>query len=154
MSARSPRRRSSATSGTIRARSRSCSQTKNTSMSVGSARSVPIESRSRSMPAPKPIPGVGGPPISSMSPSYRPPPRLVVQLCVVLVEPLRELLDVGGTAVGVADRVELEHVIGHADAPQELRVELDHFGVDRRIVGADRLDRELPVLAVTAALRA
>ena len=71
----------------------------------------------------------------------------------MLVEPLRKFLDVGGTAVGVADRVELEHVVGHADATQELGVELDHLGVDRRIVGADRLDRELPVLAVTAALR-
>ena len=29
------------------------------------------------MPAPKPMPGVGGPPISSMSPSYRPPPQIV-----------------------------------------------------------------------------
>src|SRR6266508_2277446 len=59
MSARSPRRRSSARSGTIRARSPSCSQTKNTSMCEGSARSEPIESRSRSMPATRPGIGFG-----------------------------------------------------------------------------------------------
>ena len=29
------------------------------------------------MPAPNPTPGVGGPPISSTSPSYRPPPVIV-----------------------------------------------------------------------------
>ena len=71
----------------------------------------------------------------------------------MLVEPPGKSLDVCRTAVGVADRVDLEHVVGHADAAQELCVELDHLGVDRRIVGTDRLDRELPVLAVTAALR-
>src|SRR2546428_189241 len=102
MSARNPRRRSSARSGRLRARSLFCSHTKNTSMCGGSGRSEPIESRRRSMPAPKPIPGPGGPP------------------WVVLVEPLRELLEVGRTAVAVADRVELEHVVGHPDAAQEL----------------------------------
>src|SRR4029453_10079176 len=36
---------------------------------------------------------------------------------------------------------------------EQLVVELDDLRVDRRVVGADRLDRELPVLAVAAALR-
>ena len=71
----------------------------------------------------------------------------------MFVEPRRQLLDVGRTAVLVADRVQLEHVIGDADAAQKLRVELNHLRVDRRVIGADRLDRELPVLAVAPALR-
>src|SRR5204863_4867892 len=40
-----------------------------------------------------------------------------------------------------------------AEAGEELVVELDHLGVDRRVGRADRLDRELPVLAVAAPLR-
>ena len=48
--------------------------------SIGSSAAVTpsaaIASSSRSMPAPKPMPGVGGPPIASISPSYRPPPTI------------------------------------------------------------------------------
>ena len=80
--------------------------------------------------------------------------RLGVQLVLVLVEPGVQALEVGGAALAVADRVELEAVAGRAEPAQELVVELDDLGVERGIVGADRLDRELPVLAVAAALRA
>ena len=67
------------------------------------------------------------------------------------VEPLVEQPDVGGPAVAVPDRVQLQLELGHAELAQQLAVVLDHLGVDRRIVGADRLQRELPVLAVPAA---
>ena len=41
--------------------------------------------------------------------------------------------------------------LGHAEPPQQLGVELDHLGVDGGIGRADRLERQLPVLAVAAA---
>ena len=80
--------------------------------------------------------------------------RLGVELGLVLVEPGGEPLDVRRPAVGVADRVEVEHAVPDAEPVGQRRVELDDLGVDRRVVGADRLDRELPVLAVPALLRA
>ena len=199
-------------------------------------------STSRSIPAPNPTPGVGGPPISSTRPSYRPPPEsalsaptgldelpggprvvieapyerrhesiahsnhvestsnggevvparsaerlpdhrglaqhllnrrwllveivehaewvrhgLLARRCVqalgVRLEPRPELLEVGRTTVPASDRVELELVPGHPEPVQQRVVELDHLGVERRIVGADRLDGQLPELAVAAALR-
>ena len=79
--------------------------------------------------------------------------RLVVQLGVVLVEPVREPFDVRRPALLVADRVQLERVPRYLEALQQVGVELDHLGVDGRVVGADRLDRELPVLAVPSLLR-
>ena len=69
----------------------------------------------------------------------------------VRVEPRVQPLDVGRPAGGVADRVQPQLPLRHAEPPQQLVVELDHLGVDRRVGGADRLDRELPVLAVAAA---
>ena len=78
-------------------------------------------------------------------------PRLLVQLVLVLLEPGGQPLDVRGPAVAAADRVQLQPV-GRDPEPAEQRVvELDDLGVDRRIVRADRLDRELPVLAIAAA---
>ena len=71
----------------------------------------------------------------------------------MLVEPGVQLLEVRGTAVPVADRVQLEPPALDLEAPEELGIELDHLGVQRRVVGAHRLDVELPVLAELAALR-
>ena len=42
---------------------------------------------------------------------------------------------------------------GHAEAVEQRVVELEQLRVDRRVVGADRLDRCLPVLAVAALAR-
>ena len=71
----------------------------------------------------------------------------------MLVEPGRKPLDVRGSAVAVADRVDLEHVLRDAESAQQLGIELDHLRIDRGIIAPDRLDRELPVLAVPALLR-
>ena len=71
----------------------------------------------------------------------------------MLVEPALEPLEVGGPALTVADRVELKLVLRDVQPAQDVCVQRDQLGVDRRVVGADRLDRELPVLAVAAALR-
>ena len=79
--------------------------------------------------------------------------RLVVERVDVLVEPLLEPVDVRGAAVPVADRVQLELPLRHAEPAEHLDVEVDHLGVDRRIVRADRLDGLLPVLAVAVLLR-
>ena len=79
--------------------------------------------------------------------------RLVVELVRVLVEPGAQLLEVRGAAVPVADRVQLEPPAPDLEAPQELGEELDHLGVDRRVVRPHRLDVELPELAELAALR-
>jgi hypothetical protein len=71
----------------------------------------------------------------------------------VLVEPRAQPLDVPGPAVRVPDRVQLERVVRHFESAEDLVVELEHLGVDRGIGAADRLDAQLPVLAVAALLR-
>ena len=71
----------------------------------------------------------------------------------MLVQPCGQALDVRGPTLGVADRVQQQLVVRDSQAGKQLVVELDHLGVDRRVGGADRLDGELPVLAVAAALR-
>jgi hypothetical protein len=76
----------------------------------------------------------------------------VVENVLVLVEPCRQSLEVLRAALLVADRVELELVVRHAEAREQLVVELNDLGVDRRVVRSDRLDGELPELAVAAAL--
>ena len=83
MSAVIPRRRSSASAVAIAVRSAPSSATKKTSIPSGSSSRSPSERRRRSIPAPKPIPGVGGPPIASIRPSYRPPPQIYKQLLVI-----------------------------------------------------------------------
>ena len=70
---------------------------------------------------------------------------------LALVEPRAEPLDVGRPAVAVADRVQLELVVGDAEIAEQRVVEMEHLGVERGVVGADRLDRELPVLAIAPA---
>ena len=77
--------------------------------------------------------------------------RFLVELVAVLLEPGGQLLNVGGPAVAAADRVQLEPVARDPEPAQERVVELDDLGVDRGIVGPDRLDGELPVLAVATA---
>ncbi len=69
------------------------------------------------------------------------------------VEPLVQPGDVLGPAVLVADGVEPQLPVGHAEPAQQLRVELDHLGVDGGIGRADHLERQLPVLAVASAAR-
>ena len=64
-----------------------------------------------------------------------------------------QALEVRGPALGVADRVELEPVLGDPEPAEERVVQLDDLGVAGRVVGADRLDVELPVLAKPALLR-
>ena len=75
-------------------------------------------------------------------------PCLLAELVRVLLEPRGQLLDVGGTALAAADRVQLQAVVPDPEPAQKRVVELDDLGVDRGIVGPDRLDGELPVLAV------
>ena len=77
---------------------------------------------------------------------------LVVEHLRMGVEPLVQALEVGRPAAPVADRVEPQLPLRDAEAPKQLVVELDHLGVDGRVLGADRLDRELPVLAEPPAL--
>ena len=66
-------------------------------------------SRIRSMPAPKPIPGVGGPPICSASPSYRPPPPIA--FCAESSDVARELERRAGVVVETSDEPRLDHVL-------------------------------------------
>ena len=65
----------------------------------------------------------------------------------------REPLDIGGAAAAVADRVQLEVVLGDAEIPEQRVVEVQYLGVERGVVRADRLHRELPVLAIAPAAR-
>ena len=64
-----------------------------------------------------------------------------------------ELRDVGGAAGGVADRVDEDLDAGDAGLRVEPVAELDDLGVDGRARVPDRLDVELPELAVAAGLR-
>ena len=69
----------------------------------------------------------------------------------MLVEPGVQLLEVRGPAV----RSPIEFSSSqapHPEAAQELVEELDHLRIDAGVVGAHRLDVELPELAVTAPL--
>ena len=65
---------------------------------------------------------------------------LVLEQLGVRVEPFVQACDVLRTAVRVADRIQQQRPIGHAEPPHQLRVELDHLGVDGRIGRADRLE--------------
>jgi hypothetical protein len=71
----------------------------------------------------------------------------------VFVEPCIQLLDVRRAAVAVADRVEQELPAREPEPAQQLCIELYDLRIDRRIGAPDRLDRELPELAIAAALR-
>ena len=64
-----------------------------------------------------------------------------------------QLGDVGRPAGRIADRVEVDLDPGQPGVAVEPRAELDDLGVDRRARVADRLDVELPELAVAARLR-
>ena len=64
-----------------------------------------------------------------------------------------QLGDVGRPAGGVADRVEQDLDAVEPGLAVEARPELDDLGVDGRPGIADRLDVELPELAVAAGLR-
>ena len=71
----------------------------------------------------------------------------------VRVEPFAQTREICRPAFATADRIEGERELGDAQPNEERMVELDHLGVDRRIVRADRLDRELPVFPVATSLR-
>ena len=78
--------------------------------------------------------------------------RVLVEFPRVLVEPGIQLLEIRGPAVSVADRVQLEPGASDPEASQELVEELDHLRIDGGVVGAHRLDVELPELAVLPTL--
>ena len=80
-------------------------------------------------------------------------PRLVVEHVFVFVQPGVEPLEVGRPAVAIADRVQLQPVVRHAEPPKQFVVELDQLGVDGGVVRADRFDGRLVVLAEAAFLR-
>ena len=71
----------------------------------------------------------------------------------VLLEPGPQPVEIGGPAFSVADGVQLEPVVGDAEAAEQRVVELDHLRIERGVLGADRLDIQLPVLAEAPLLR-
>jgi hypothetical protein len=61
---------------------------------------------------------------------------------------------IGGTALGVAERVDLEpRVVPHAEAAQDLHAGRDHLDVGLGLGHADQLDADLVELALAALLR-
>ena len=70
------------------------------------------------------------------------------------LEVRRQLRDVRRAAGGVADRIEVDLDAAESGVAIEARPKLDDLGVDGRPRVADRLDVELPELAVAAGLRA
>ncbi len=77
---------------------------------------------------------------------------LVAELGLVARQVVAQQLDVGRAALAVAHRVDVEADPGHADRGVEARGERDDLDVDRGVVGAERLDAELVVLAVAPGL--
>ena len=79
--------------------------------------------------------------------------RVLRELAAEALEVVHEQRAVGGPAGAVADRVELElEAVEQAELGVPGRLQRDHLGVDGRVVRAERLHAELPVLAVAAAL--
>ena len=81
---------------------------------------------------------------------------LVAHLVRVVEDELADLLAIGGTARGVAHRVDGEVEVSGVDAESLVEVHQhdDGLGVSRRIGGAQPLDAHLVELAETALLRA
>ena len=71
----------------------------------------------------------------------------------VLLEPGPQPVEIRGPAFSVADGVQLEPVVGDPEAGEQRVVELDHLRIERGVLGADRLDIQLPVLAEASLLR-
>ena len=70
-----------------------------------------------------------------------------------LQQELAQLARVLGARVGVADARQVQPHAGQAEPRVEVREQVDQLGVDRGVVGADRLRADLAVLAVAARLR-
>ena len=79
-------------------------------------------------------------------------PAIVVELRSVICEKRSQPLDVGRPAGAVADRVELEPETLDPKPADDLREQLDQLGIDRRVVRSDRLEIDLPELAVASLL--
>ena len=79
--------------------------------------------------------------------------RHLVETVGVLGEPGGQPLEIGRPALAAADGVQLEGEVRDSETPEERVVEGDHLGVDGRVLGADRLDGELPMLPEATALR-
>ena len=81
--------------------------------------------------------------------------RVLRELAAEALEVLDEQRPIGRTARPVADRVELQlEAAQQAELAEPGRLQRDHLGIDGRVVRAERLDAELPVLAVATALGA
>ena len=81
--------------------------------------------------------------------------RVLRELAAEALQIGHEQRAIGRAAGAVADRVELElEAVEQPELGEPGRLQRDHLGVDGRIVRAERLDAELPVLAVAAALGA
>ncbi len=77
----------------------------------------------------------------------------LVELAGVLLEPGPQPGEIGRPTLRVANGVQLEPVLGDAEAAEQRVVKLDHLRIERGVLGADRLDVQLPVLAEAPFLR-
>ena len=72
---------------------------------------------------------------------------------VVAQQVVAQLARVLGARLGVADAGQVQPHAGQTEPRVEVREQVDQLGVDRGVVGADRLGADLAVLAVAAGLR-
>ena len=77
---------------------------------------------------------------------------VLVERVEVVLQVAHQQLAVGPARVGVAHAADAQAQPGHLQAAQDAVEQRDHLGVEQRVVAADGLGAELPVLAVAAAL--
>ena len=78
--------------------------------------------------------------------------RLLRQRRQVVVEVGRERIEIRGAAGGIAEAVQHERDLTQSKGGVEVPCECDDLGVDRRVIGAKRLDAYLAELAITTCL--
>jgi len=80
-------------------------------------------------------------------------PHLGGEGVLVLMQVGLQLGPVGRAYLGRAERGDPQAHVACADRVEQLGQQEDRLGVDRRVVGADRLDPDLPELSEAAGLR-
>jgi hypothetical protein len=83
-----------------------------------------------------------------------PPADVLGQLALVLAQVAAQLVEVGGAGVERAEARQPQPDLAHSGRLEQLGEQQDRLGVERRVVGSERLDADLRELAVASRLGA